>query len=105
MADQIVMVDTSILIDYFRKKDKSKTRLFTLSQRFDSLCISSITAFEIYTSAKAEQVEFWKTMLANFILIPFDSDTAIVAVEIKAKLKKTRKSIDIADLFIAATIF
>lgn len=102
MADQIIMVDTSILIDFFRKKDKSKTRLFTLSQKFESLCISSITEFEIYTGAKNEQLDFWKIMLANFIVFPFDSNAALTAVEIKNKLKKLRKTIDTADLFIAA---
>ncbi len=55
MANQITMVDTSILIDYFRKKDKSKTRLFALSQQYENLCISSITEFEIYMGAKGEQ--------------------------------------------------
>lgn len=102
MADHIVMVDTSILIDYFRKKDKSKTRLFALSQKFESLCISSITEFEIYTGSNNEQLEFWNTILSNFIVFPFDSDAALVAVEIKNKLKKLRKTIDIADLFIAS---
>lgn len=96
------MVDTSVLIDYFRKKDKSKTRLFTLSQKFEILCISSITEFEIYTGAKDEQIAFWKTILANFIVFPFDSDAAEMAVKIKNKLKQLRKSIDTADLFIAS---
>lgn len=91
------------MIDYFRKKDKSKTKLFTLSQRFENLCISSITEFEIYTGASGEQLDFWKIMLANFITFPFDSDAALVAVEIQNKLKKLRKVIDKADLFIAAT--
>lgn len=102
MADQITMVDTSILIDYFRKKDKSKTRLFALSQKFENLCISSITEFEIFTGAKDEHIEFWKTILSNFIIFPFDSDATTAAVEIKNKLKKLRKTIDTADLFIAA---
>ena len=103
MADQIIMVDTSILIDYFRKMDKSKTRLFDLSQKSENLCISSITEFEIYTDAKGEQADFWKAMLSNFIVFPFDSDAALMAVEVQNKLKRHRKSIDKADLFIAAT--
>ncbi|WP_131536947.1 type II toxin-antitoxin system VapC family toxin [Pedobacter nototheniae] len=102
MANQIIMVDTSILIDYFRKKDKSKTKLFSLSQKFENLCISSITEFEIYTGASGEQLDFWKMMLSNFITFPFDSDAALVAVKIQNKLKKLRKVIDKADLFIAA---
>jgi predicted nucleic acid-binding protein len=97
------MVDTSILIDFFRKKDKSKTRLFDLSQKSENLCISSITEFEIYTGAKGEQIKFWERMLSNFIVFPFDSDAAIVAVVVQNNLKKYRKSIDKADLFIAAT--
>ena len=103
MADQIIMVDTSILIDYFRKKDKSKTRLFDLSQKSENLCISSITEFEIYTGAKGEQADFWEAMLSGFIVFPFDSDAALIAVEVQNKLKRHRKSIDKADLFIAAT--
>lgn len=103
MADQIIMVDTSILIDYFRKMDKSKTRLFDLSQKSENLCISSITEFEIYTGAKGEQIEFWKTMLSNLVVFPFDSAAALAAVDIQNNLKKFRKSIDKADLFIAAT--
>lgn len=103
MADQIIMVDTSILIDYFRKMDKSKTRLFDLSQKSENLCISSITEFEIYTGAKGEQADFRKAMLSNFIVFPFDSDAALMAVEVQNKLKRHRKSIDKADLFIAAT--
>ncbi|MGM9478613.1 type II toxin-antitoxin system VapC family toxin [Pedobacter sp. GSP4] len=97
------MVDTSILIDYFRKKDKSKTRLFEISQKSENLCICSITEFEIYTGAKGEQADFWKSILSNFIVFPFDSDAALAAVDIQNNLKKIRKSIDKADLFIAAT--
>lgn len=102
MANQI-MVDTSILIDYFRKTDKSKSRLFQLVQKFDDICISSITEFEIYTGANNLQIDFWKSMLAKFIVFPFDGDAALMAVDIQNKLRQKRKSIDKADLFIAAT--
>lgn len=97
------MIDTSILIDYFRKTDKSKTRLVRLSEQFDQLCICSITEFEIYSGANAQQLDFWNRLLESFTLYPFDSNAAKVAVAIQQDLKRLRKTIDKADLFIAAT--
>ena len=45
------MIDTTLLIDYFRKTDKSRSRLVQLSERFDQLIISTITEFKIYSGA------------------------------------------------------
>ncbi|GAB3918512.1 type II toxin-antitoxin system VapC family toxin [Larkinella terrae] len=96
-------LDTSILIDYFRKTDKSKTRLVRLSQRFEQLCISSVTEFEIYSGANPQQLGFWNQLLDNSSVYPFDSQASKVAVDIQQDLKRLRKTIDKADLFIAAT--
>jgi len=43
MADKILMVDTSLLIDYFRSTDKPQTGLVELSKKFDRLVISGVT--------------------------------------------------------------
>ncbi|GAB4024186.1 type II toxin-antitoxin system VapC family toxin [Spirosoma koreense] len=103
MADTILMVDTSLLIDYFRKSDKSKTRLVRLSEQFERLAIASITEFEIYSGATQAQLNFWNELLSEIIVCSFDSKAARIAVDVKQTLKKQRKSIDIADLFIAST--
>ncbi len=103
MADKIIMVDTTILINYFRTKDKSKTRLVFLSDHFNYFCIASITEFEIFTGAPEAQLQFWEEMLQRFIIYPFDSSAARLAALIQQELKAKRKSIDKADLFIAAT--
>ena len=97
------MVDTTILIDYFRKTDKQKTRLVQLSERFEKLCISSITEFEIYSGATISQLDFWNNLLKNVEVHSFDSKSAQVAVKILQDLKRLRKTIDKPDLFIAAT--
>ena len=97
------MVDTSLLIDYFRKTDKPKARLVELSKRFDQLAISSVTEFEIYTGATQEQLTFWRELLFEILVFPFDSKAAHIAVEIHQDLKRQRKTIEKADLFIAAT--
>jgi tRNA(fMet)-specific endonuclease VapC len=49
VAEQIILLDTSVLIDFFRKKDKSKSYFYQLSDIATSFVVSSITHFEIYT--------------------------------------------------------
>jgi len=103
MADKTLVIDTTLLIDYFRKTDKSKSRLVQLSERFDQLAISTVTEFEVYSGATETQLTFWNELLSEIIVLPFDSQATHIAVEIQRDLKKLRKSIEKADLFIAAT--
>lgn len=103
MAVKALMIDTSLLIDYFRKTDKSKARLVQLSQQFEHLAISSVTEFEVYSGATSSQLNFWNELLSEIIVLPFDSKAAHIAVDIQRDLKRLRETIEKADLFIAAT--
>ena len=103
MADKIVLVDTSILIDYFRKKDKEKSVLVALVKEGYNYCISSVTEYEIYRGALLGQISFWDNLLEKIEVLPFDKTASRVAVDINAELKRKRKQIEIPDLFIAAT--
>ncbi len=98
-----IMIDTSILIEYFRKVDKSKTKLFELAGEVEEFFISSVTEFEIYVGANHNQTTFWKSFLRHVTVVPFHSKAALEAVEIKKQLKRLRKTIDCADLFIGST--
>lgn len=103
MENEIVLLDTSILIDYYRKKDKSKSVLFTLSNKYSIFAVSSITQFEIYIGAKNEQIDFWDAFFQEITVLPFNSETSVIAVKIDLDLKSKRKQISIPDLFIAAS--
>ncbi len=103
MADKKLMVDTSLLIDYFRKTDKQNARLVSHFKNYGQLYISSITEFEVMNGAKQLHIEFWKGMLTRFTTLDFDSKSARQAATITAQLKTKRKGIDKPDLFIAAT--
>jgi predicted nucleic acid-binding protein len=103
MADKKLMVNTSLLIDYFRKTDKNKARLVSHFRNYGQLYISSITEFEVLNGAKQLHVEFWNGMLPRFTVLDFDSNSARQAVAITEQLKSKRKTIDKPDLFIAAT--
>lgn len=103
MADKGLMVDSSILIDYFRKSDKSKSRLVDHFRQYQTLYISSVTEFEVVNGATEAHLKFWDGMLSRFIVLGFDSKAAREAAAIVAQLKRKRKSMDKPDLFIAAT--
>ena len=103
MADKKLMVDTSLLIDYFRKTDKNNAKLVTHFRNYRQLYISSITEFEVLNGAKQLHLDFWNGMLPRFTVLDFDSKAARQAAEITEQLKSKRKTIDKPDLFIAAT--
>ena len=103
MADKLILIDTSILIDLFRKTDKNNSALIALVRQSYNYCISAITEYEIYTGAALGQVEFWNNFLQKTEVLPFDKVVAKVAVDINRNLKMKRKQIAIPDLFIAAT--
>jgi tRNA(fMet)-specific endonuclease VapC len=103
MADKIILVDTSILIDYYRKTDKAKSAWIALVRQGYSFAISAITKYEIYSGATPNQIVFWNNILQAITVIALDEISVDTAVVINSGLKKKRKQIDLADLFIAST--
>ncbi len=98
-----MVVDTSILIDFLRAKDKSKTIYFNASKK-QQFCISTITIYELLMGAtneeKKKDIEY---LTEDLIVLPFSKEIAETAAEIFHKLKKTNKIIEFRDIFIAAT--
>lgn len=103
MANKIILVDTSILIDFYRKTDKDNSIWISLVRRGYGFAISAITKYEIYSGATQTQLDFWDNILQAVEVIQFDEFSVDTAVKINTILKRKRKQIDIADLFIAAT--
>ena len=103
MADNIILVDTSILIDYCRKTNKANSVWVSLIDKGYEFAISAITKYELYSGATQSQITFWDSIVASIFVISFDEGCVDTAVQINAVLKQKRKQIDLADLFIAAT--
>jgi tRNA(fMet)-specific endonuclease VapC len=103
MADKLILVDTSILIDYYRKTEKENSAWIALVRQGYTFAISAVTKYEIYSGATSTQLSFWSNIFKAIIILPFDELAADTAVTLNSALKKKRKQIDIADLFIAAT--
>lgn len=103
MGKKTVMIDSCILIEYFRKADKSKNTWFKLVSSGFDLAMSVVVKYEIYSGATPQQINFWKDALAAVSVLPLEEHCVDEAVTINAQLKVARKQIEVADLLIAAT--
>lgn len=103
MADSKILVDTSIIIDYFRSKDKEKTKFYELISKYD-LFISTMTDYELYAGARTkESIAFIGQLLSYAEVVPVDSSVARTAAHIYQTLKRENELIGVSDIFIGAT--
>lgn len=99
----MICLDTSILIDFFRKEKKENSLFFRLTQQYRIFTVSVITEYEIFVGSNPEQQEFWENFFSRIVVLPFDSASSQMAVQIFKDLKAKNKLIEIPDIFIAAT--
>ncbi len=103
MKNNIILLYTSILIDFFRKKNKTNSIFYKLSKKYNRFAVSTITRFKIFVCQNKEQNEFLKNFYKSIIIIDFTDKCAFNASEIAKQLKKDRNLIDTPDILIAAT--
>ena len=99
----MILLDTSVLIEMFRVKDKTTTFFYRLSNDNDDFAISILTHYEIFRGSNHVQNTFWTNFLENIKVIPFDLAVSNEAIGIYKLLKTQNQMIDLADLLIAAT--
>ncbi|MEX0982948.1 MAG: type II toxin-antitoxin system VapC family toxin [Bacteroidales bacterium] len=99
----MILLDSSVLIDLFRKKNKDKTLFYKLSKSYKDFAISSITYYEIGIGNRDSHFDYWNNLADQLTVIPFDKLCSISAIEIYLDLLKNNKIIDIADILIGAT--
>lgn len=105
MAGQIILLDTSVLIDYFRKSNKANTLLSRLVSENHNFAISVITYFEILRGITEILQAFWWKLLKDIEVLSYFPAINYTAVQIQKQLKLKRKTISIEDLIIASTAF
>ena len=102
MEDRRILIDTSVVIDHFRKKNKQRSLLYELSKE-NRLFLSAISKFEFLVGAKLAQIRQTEKIIEGFDILSFNSNVADVASDIAKKLKAKNKIIEFRDIFIAAT--
>jgi len=102
LENKRILVDTSVLIDFFRKKHKKKSLLYKI-QKTHKIYASTISEFEFLAGIKDEHLTSLKDFFSKIKLLPFDSKAASTASSIYKELKAKNQIIEFRDIFIAAT--
>ena len=97
----LICLDTNILIDHRRAKDKTLTRLFQFSQTY-SFAITTITVYELFRGDDSNEDQFWSQFFNRVVILDFTQDAAQQAGIIYRKLKSTGNMIGVEDILIAS---
>ena len=101
-APRLILLDTSVLIDYFRRKNKAKTLFLQLNEEFQC-CLSVISDYEFRNGITPVNQTFIETLLDNLPKLDFTEKCALQATIIYKKLVKENLLIPHNDIMIAAT--
>lgn len=103
MESSVICLDTSVLIEYFRKEKKQRSLFYKLAQSYKHFAVSAVTEYEVFSGCNESQEQFWEEFFLRLTVLPFKSSTSRIASEVFKELKRANKLIEIPDILIAAT--
>jgi tRNA(fMet)-specific endonuclease VapC len=99
----MILLDTSVLIEFFRRKYKENSFFYQLAQKHQSFAISAITRMEILAGVNQQQIDFWDTFFQKIEVLPFNTECANQSALLIKQLKATNQLLEIPDIMIAGT--
>ena len=103
MAHPDLMIDTSVVIDHLRKRNKRKSALFAIVDGY-SLHTPTVVEFELFAGAtNAEKRQDIEYILQLCTSVPLNSEVARHAGQLYRRLRRKNKLLEIRDLFIASS--
>lgn len=98
-----MVIDTGVIIDHLRAKDKTSTKLFEISDNAP-LYISAVSLYELHMGATTPQkLDDVVNITEGLIVLPFNDQIAVKASQIYHSLRRSNQIIEFRDIFIAAT--
>lgn len=99
----MIVVDTSVLVDYLRGDQRAYRALRESLSRGDSLAASVLTRVEVLAGLRAGEEEVTERVFSLFAWISVDESIADRAGGLARRYLKTHPGVDPVDFVIAAT--
>ena len=103
MDQRRILIDTSILLGYLRRKEKENTILYNLCQSYDEVCVSAVTVFEVFYGSSPEHQAAIRQLFQLFTILPLDADVARLASQEYQRLRAQGQLLEIRELIIGTT--
>ncbi len=94
---EMICLDSNLLIDHKRAKQKDTTRLYQLSQNY-LFAVTAITAYELYKGDNSKEDIFWSDFFSKITVLDFSLHAGMKAGKIYKQLKTAGMMIDIETL-------
>lgn len=101
--ESVICLDSSLLIEHFRLKDKSKTLYTQLLYSHRIHCISSVAKYEVLAGVRDEHLEHWMAELGRMLFLPLTELCVMEARDISLRMRRKRAQLETSDILIAAT--
>ena len=98
---EVSLVDTDVLIDYKRAKQKENAWLVTLAGQYE-IAVSTISVFELLRGQNQDEDLYWHSKFTEMRILDFDYACCTEAARVYKELRSTGQPIGIEDVLIAA---
>jgi predicted nucleic acid-binding protein len=99
----LVLLDSSVLIEHFRSRNKENTLYHQLRVQDDDFAISPFVEYEILAGSTDDDIDYWSEEFQKMKFLEFSFDVVKVSRIIKIQSRRRNKSLDALDVLIAAT--
>ena len=98
-----VALDSSVLIEHFRIKNKDTSMLSRLTSTYGELCVSPLVLYEVLIGQTESRAVDSNVIFENLTFLPMGENVITKAATIYQTLRKENKVIDHFDILIAAS--
>ena len=101
--ENVSALDSSVLIDHFRSKNRSGTFFARLGRDYRIHCIPAVAEYEVLAGVRDSLLPEWEDVFSKVLFLSLTEPIVMKGRRVAFQLRRDRKQLDVPDILIAAT--